>query len=214
MPAGTELEAWDGESYLTLMGWYTRDARVRGVGIPCHQAFEGVSLRFHVRRRGPAGEWRAGSVSIRELVPRRAIAAAARRWYHAPAVALVMSNANDTEDRNRGLVAYFWTVARQKFSLVATIAGAPEPPAPDSLAAFITDRRWVYSRTRGGRTFEYQVEHVPWPVWVPESCSADGPMHIVFGNSFAYLFAGPPAAVFVATGSPVGVYPGSFLPAN
>jgi uncharacterized protein len=212
VPVGTELETWDGECYVTLVGWYTQHTRVRGIGVPCHQTFEGVNLRFYVRRRDDSEAWRPGAVSIRELVPRRAVAAAARRWYHAPSLSLVMSNANDADDPNRGLIAYFWTVARQKFSLMATITGAPAEPAPDSHAAFITDRQWGYARTSAGGTLEYRVQHARWPVWVPESCSAEGPMHMVFGNSFAYLFADKPASAYVATGSSVSVFPGTLLP--
>src|SRR5574338_563149 len=198
VPSGTELESWDGDCYVSLVGWYTQQIRVRGIRIPCHRTFEGVNLRFYVRRKDQEGGWRPGVVSIRELVPRRAVAAAARRWYSAPALSLVMSNANDADDPHRGLIAYFWTVARQKFSLMATIAGRPSHPPPDSHASFITDRRWGYAWTPEGATLEYQVEHAPWPVWIPESCSAEGPMHMVFGSSFAYLFADRPASAYVA----------------
>lgn len=214
VPTGTELETWGGECYLTLVGWYTHQTRVRGIGIPCQGTFEGVNLRFNVGRRDESGTWRTGTVSIRELVPRRAVAAAARRWYHAPALSLVMSNANDADDPDRGLIAYFWTVARQKFSLMATITGPPAEPAPDSHAAFITDRQWGYSRTSEGGTLEYRVAHARWPVWVPESCSAEGPMHMVFGSSFAYLFTEQPASAYVATGSSVSVFPGTLLTAS
>ncbi len=212
VPAGTELDPWQGDHYLTLVGRYTRETLVRGLAIPCHRDFEAVTLCFHVRRRDPGGAWRAGTVSIRELVPRRAIAALARRWFQAPALAVVMSNANDLVDPRRGLVAYFWSVARKKFSLVAGIAGPPADPLPDSHAAFVTRRPWGYARTRSAATLEYRIAHPDWQVWIPEESSAEGPMHVVFGNSFAYLFTERPAAACVATGSAVSLERAQYFP--
>lgn len=212
VPAGTELEPFGDEYFVSLAGWLSLDTRFHGVSVPFHRDFEHLALRFYVRRREASGGWRSGTVSIRELVPRPALALALRRWFHAPALSLVTSNANDTVDPARGLIAYFWSVARQKFSLMATIVGPPAPPAPGSLAEFVTDRTWGYARTPGGGTLEYHVGHPRWPVWVPESCTVDGPMHMVFGSSFAYLFSTPPASVFVATGGPVSLYRGAPLP--
>lgn len=213
VPAGTELEPHGDEYYLTLAGWLNCETRFHGLAIPFHQQFEQVALRFYVRRREPNGSWRSGTVTIREFVPRPAVALALRHWFQSPALSIVMSDANDTVDPARGLVAYFWSVARQKFSMMATIVGEPAPPPQHSLAEFITDRTWGYARARNGGTFEYHVGHPRWKVWVPESCSVDGPMHVVFGSAFAYLFTTPPASTFVATGGPVTLYPGSLLPA-
>lgn len=211
VPAGTELDPFGDEYYVTLAAWLNCEARFRGFSLPFHQQFEQVALRFYVRRREPTGAWRTGTVAIRELVPRPAVALALRRWFHSPALSLVMSEAIDMVDPARGLVAYFWSVARQKFAITATIRGAPAPPPPASLAEFITDRTWGYARTREGRTLEYHIGHPRWPVWLPESCSVDGPMHMVFGSAFAYLFAAPPASTFVATGGNVSLFAGSLL---
>lgn len=212
VPKGTELDDWQGQALISLVGFHFRDTRIRGLAIPCHRTFEEVNLRFYVRRRDPAGEMRRAVVFIRELVPRRAIAAVARQFYNEPYLALAMSNANDLDPPARGLLAYFWSTQGQKFSLMATIGGAPVEPIRDSEAAYVTEHYWGYTRQPDGETLEYRVDHPRWPVWTPSSFHAEGPMHLVFGDAFAEVMESPPSSALVATGSEVSVFPGRRLP--
>lgn len=74
VPAGTELDTWGGAPLASIIGFRFLETRVLGIPIPAHRDFDEVNLRFYVRRRGEDGACRA-VVFIRELVPRRAIAA-------------------------------------------------------------------------------------------------------------------------------------------
>src|SRR6476469_9717658 len=82
VPAGTELDRWQGETLVSLVGFLSSDTRLLGVPVPFHRTFEEVNLRFYVRRAIP--EHRRAVVFIRELVPRRAVAAVARALYNEP----------------------------------------------------------------------------------------------------------------------------------
>jgi uncharacterized protein YqjF (DUF2071 family) len=73
VPHGTILDHFDGKVYVSLIGFEFNRSRIYGVPIPFHQSFEEVNLRFYVRR----GEKR-GAAFIKELVPKRAVAAIAR----------------------------------------------------------------------------------------------------------------------------------------
>jgi uncharacterized protein YqjF (DUF2071 family) len=73
VPAGTELDAFGGKIYLSLVGFEFNRTRVLGFAVPFHQNFEEVNLRFYVRRGS-----KRGVVFIRELVPKYAVAAVAR----------------------------------------------------------------------------------------------------------------------------------------
>src|SRR5512142_1077033 len=73
VPAGTELDAFEGKTYVSLVGFEFNRTRVLGFAVPFHQNFEEVNLRFYVRR-----ESKRGVVFIRELVPKYAVAAVAR----------------------------------------------------------------------------------------------------------------------------------------
>ncbi|HEV8147067.1 MAG TPA: DUF2071 domain-containing protein, partial [Bryobacteraceae bacterium] len=55
VPTGTELDTFEGRTYVSLVGFRFLGTRVRGIRIPFHQNFEEVNLRFYVRRPHPEG---------------------------------------------------------------------------------------------------------------------------------------------------------------
>ena len=72
VPSGTELDSWDGKTFVSMVGFLFLDTRVLGLPIPFHINFEEVNLRFYVRRLAPEG-WRRGVVFVKEIVPKIAI---------------------------------------------------------------------------------------------------------------------------------------------
>ena len=50
-PKGTELEAWNGKTFVSVVGFLFLNTRVMGWTIPFHQDFEEINLRFYVRRQ-------------------------------------------------------------------------------------------------------------------------------------------------------------------
>ena len=50
VPAGVELDDWQGRTLASMVGFNFLDTRVLGVPIPFHRNFEEVNLRFYVRR--------------------------------------------------------------------------------------------------------------------------------------------------------------------
>ncbi len=52
VPSGTELDSWNGKTYVSIVGFLFLKTRVRGLAIPFHQNFEEINLRFYVRRLG------------------------------------------------------------------------------------------------------------------------------------------------------------------
>ncbi len=89
VPTGTELDFFGGRTYVSLVGFRFLNTKVLGLSIPFHRDFDEVNLRFYVNRISD-GELRRGVVFIREVVPRRAIAALARGLYNEKYVALPM----------------------------------------------------------------------------------------------------------------------------
>src|SRR5688572_20837157 len=63
VPAGTELDTWQGGHLVSLVAFQFLDTRVCGMAIPGHRNFIEVNLRFYVRRHLKAG-WRRGVVFI------------------------------------------------------------------------------------------------------------------------------------------------------
>ncbi len=205
VPSGTELDAFEGRSYLSLVGFLFLDTRVLGVPIPFHRNFEEVNLRFYVRRK-TAGEWRRGVVFIREFVPRRAIAWTANVVYGENYLALPMAHAIERDFADQPIrVEYSWRHRGVRAGLRVALSGAPTDPAPGSLEEFITEHYWGYARQRDGRTVEYRVEHPRWRVWTATEARLEGEVALLYGAGFAVAIAGAPSSAFLAEGSAVTV---------
>jgi uncharacterized protein YqjF (DUF2071 family) len=201
VPTGTEVETWRGGAYLSLVGFRFLRTRVLGVPVPFHRDFDEVNLRFYVRRRVAEG-WRRGVVFVRELVPKAALAAAARIAYGEPYSAVPMRHAVDPQ---AGHVSYAWRWQGVWESLALDFEGVLAPPPPDSEAAFITQHHWGYSRARGGGLREYQVEHPVWGVAPAVRAKASGELVSLYGSALGEALHSPPDSAFVADGSPIVV---------
>ncbi|MEM7048860.1 MAG: DUF2071 domain-containing protein [Acidobacteriota bacterium] len=212
VPAGTELDPWQGENFVSLVGFRFLDTRVKGFAIPFHRHFDEVNLRFYVRRQAEDGELRRAVVFVRELVPRRAIAAIARWLYNEPYSAVPMSSRGEVDPESGGELRYLWKTDGTYFGLSARAEGPARQLEAGSAAEFITEHYWGYTRQRDGGTAEYQVEHPPWRVWEAAEASFEGDGATLYGNAFGELLAQPPTSAFVAIGSEVAVYPGRRLP--
>lgn len=213
VPRGTELDAWRGRTFISIVGFLFLNTRLLGVPIPMHINFEEVNLRFYVRRRGPEG-WRRGVVFVKELVPRRAIATVARLAYNENYVALPMrhdvTDWPGTDGRAREvIVEYGWRLRQQWHCLRAVAHGKPQPIVPGSEEEFIAEHYWGYSRLRNGRTLEYQVEHPPWCIWAVNDFTFDCDVAALYGSHFAPSLCQQPSSVFLADGSAVVVRRGA-----
>ncbi len=87
--SGTQLDSWRDKTFISVVGFRFLRTRVLGFPIPHHRHFDEVNLRFYVKRDADGGV-RRGVVFIKEIVPRRMIAAVARRVYNENYIALPM----------------------------------------------------------------------------------------------------------------------------
>jgi uncharacterized protein YqjF (DUF2071 family) len=223
VPRGVELDFHDGKTYLSLVGFLFLDTRVLGVAIPGHRNFEEVNLRFYVRRV-VGDEVRRGVVFLKEIVPRWAIAQAARACYNEPYVALPMRHEapgtaadvlkpasgrrkppDDFDPSEDGRVAYRWRFGGRWNSVEVHCQGRLAPPVPSSHEEFIAEHYWGYCGQRNGGTLEYHVEHPPWNVWPATDVKLDCDAAALFGRQFGPILSQPPATAFVADGSEVAV---------
>jgi uncharacterized protein len=211
VPAGTELDTWQGETLVSLVGFLFADTRLLGLPIPFHRTFEEVNLRFYVRRVAEDGSLRRAVVFIRELVPRLAIAAVARSIYNEPYLCVPMGRALDLDPRTGGAVAYRWQYRGGRFALAAGVSGPAQALVPGSEAEFITEHYWGYTRQRDGGTLEYEVSHPRWDVWTADTARFEGTADKLYGSDFACILSAAPQSAFVALGSPVSVFPGRRL---
>jgi hypothetical protein len=211
VPEGTELDAFEGRYFVSMVGFLFLNTRVLRVPIPFHRDFEEVNLRFYVRRKA-AGEWRRGVVFVKELVPRRAIAWTARALYGENYEAVPMTHAIQTDsDGSMGGVEYSWRFAGRENRIALSVSGEPRDIAEGSQEEFITEHYWGYARRRRRSTVEYEVEHPRWRVWSATDAKFECDIPALYGASFVEALDGPPTSSFLAEGSKVAVYRGTRL---
>lgn len=203
VPRGTELDFWQGRTYLSVVGFLFLDTRVLGVPVPFHRDFEEINLRFYVRR----GEKRAVAF-VKEIVPRAAIAWTARALYNEPYVAWPTSHRIETAPAGHASrAAYEWRAHGTTHRVALAADGPPAPLVPGSEAEFIAEHYWGYTALRRGAA-EYQVAHPPWRICPAATVEWDVDVAAVYGPQFAPFLRGEPASAFWAEGSPVRVYRG------
>jgi len=66
LPAGTELDLWNGNCFVSLVGFMFKNTKLLGIKIPFHTNFEEVNLRFYVKRH-ENGEWKRGCWNLELL---------------------------------------------------------------------------------------------------------------------------------------------------
>jgi uncharacterized protein YqjF (DUF2071 family) len=202
LPAGTELDRWNGRVLMSVVGFRFLRTRVLGLAIPFHRDFDELNLRFYVKRKGPEG-WRRGVVFVKEVVPRRAVAWIARLAYNEPYVARPMRHALGVSR-----AAYGWKSAGQWLRLTVEVEGPPAVPPEGSEEAFIAEHHWGYTRQRDGGTLEYRVEHPRWAVRRATASRLEGDVGGFYGPDFAPFLVRAPSSAFLAVGSEVTVHRG------
>jgi len=198
VPAGTELDEFEGKTYLSLVGFEFNRTRVLGFAVPFHQNFEEVNLRFYVRRSS-----KRGVVFIRELVPKYAVAAVARLLFKENYSCVPMSHRAEA-----GSVEYSWKLGSERCVMSIETDGESFVPPDGSLSQFITEHYWGYTTQKGG-SLEYEVQHPPWRVWNAKQASFSGNVDALYGREFAQVLKREPDSAFLAKGSLVTVFKGT-----
>jgi uncharacterized protein len=205
VPRGTELDSFEGKTYVSLVG--LRFARTKLFGlipVPFHSDFDEINLRIYVRRR-EGSEVRRGVMFIREIVSLPAVTFLARLAYAENYRTLPLCHSINLTDSG-GSIEYRWELNRQRFRLHGQTDGNPSRAAEGSLEQFISEHYWGYSRRRDGSSLEYHVQHDPWRIWRASNATFEGDGAALYGSEFGSVLSQPPRSAFIADGSAVLVY--------
>jgi uncharacterized protein len=138
LPVGTELDAYDGHCYVSLVGFLFQDTRLKSIPIPFHRTFEEVNLRFYVQHTKSTGERRRGVVFISELVPRFALTLVANVVYGENYATVPMRHHWEQNGEQRS-VRYQWKYEGRWNELQVSAAGNPQPIEANSAEEFFTE---------------------------------------------------------------------------
>jgi uncharacterized protein len=212
VPPGTQLDAWNGRTFVSLVGFRFLKTRVLRVPVPFHVNFPEVNLRFYVTRTH-RGEVRRGVAFIKEIVSRACIARVARRLYNENYVAAAMSCQINRTDHQK-CVRYNWTLSESAYSITARAEGSFQELSPGSEQEFILEHYWGYARQPDGRTAEYQVRHPNWRAMNSNGAEFTGDAVALYGPELGRILLSPPTSAFLVEGSEVEVGFGNARPAT
>lgn len=213
VPTGTELDDWRGRTFVSVVGFLFLNTRVFGAAIPFHRDFEEVNLRFYVRRKASDG-WRRAVVFVKEIVPRLAIALTARVLYGENYVAVPMRHRIAIENScTAGLqsVLYSWRFRGRENRMELSADGQAGEMVEGSNVEFITGTLLgLRSATRRVHD-RISRQHPRWRVCTA-TATLDCDVAGLYGAPFVEFLQARPASAFLADGSEVTVFRGTFLP--
>lgn len=203
LPYKTELDIFNGKTYVSLVGFMFAETKIGGISVPFHINFEEVNLRFYVRYNDN-GIWKRGVTFVKEIVPRRAISFIANTVYNEKYCTMKMRNLIERKE-DKTTIGYYWRYQNHWNKLEATTGNMAIAMESGSEEEFIAEHYWGYSKHSDTFTCEYGVEHPRWNVYPVKSYEVDCDFKKLYGDEFAGLKSAVPNSVFVAQGSRVSV---------
>jgi len=203
LPAHTELDFYNDNCYVSLVGFEFDKVKLKGVSIPLHTRFPEVNLRFYVKRK-EGSIWKRGVVFISEIVPKPAIAWIANAFYQEKYQVALMKR-EWSLSANELSIAYKWK-KKNKWNTISVLAGnQPVLIKENTEEAFIYEHYFGYAKVGKDITNEYEVQHISWDVYPVKQYSIDCDFAQQYGESFSFLNHEKPVSVFLAEGSAVTI---------
>ena len=203
LPANTELDFYNGECYVSLIGFMFEKTKILGLTVPFHVNFEEINLRFYVRVKD-GDTWKRGAVFIKEIVPKFAITLVANTLYREKYVTLPTKHFYKEINGDIEL-GYHWKFKGIWNKLEATVEKESSRMKPGSKQEFIAEHYWGYAKYSNSTTFEYAVQHPSWLVHTVKKYDIVCDFEKLYGRQFAFLNENEPDTVFMAQGSPVAI---------
>lgn len=203
LPAKTELDFFNGKTYVSLVGFLFANTRIRGIRIPFHVNFEEVNLRFYVKHF-ENGIWKRGVVFVKEIVPKPAISFVANTVYKEKYCRMRMKHflsVNNGEMQT----GYHWKNNGSWNYIEATAASTAQDIVSGTEEEFIAEHYFGYSRYNAETTYEYEVMHPKWQIHPLHQYKVNCDFKNIYGSSFGFLHNLQPDSVFIAKGSAVTV---------
>ena len=204
VPYKTELDFFQGNAYLSLIGFNFLNTKLFGFSVPMHVNFEKVNLRFYVKYNDN-GFIKRGVVFIKEIVPKKGIALVGNNLYTENYVTMKMKNFHKDNGENFE-AGYEWNY-KNKWNKISVVASKRSKKiVPDSCEYFFADHYWDYLKMSETKTYEYNIEHPSWETLKVISYDVDCDFKALYGNKFSFLNEAKPASVLMAKGSEIRIH--------
>ena len=203
LPAHTRLDFFNGNCFVSLVGFQFKNISIAGIKVPFYSDFEEINLRFYVKRFDGA-QWRKGTVFISEIANKTALSllanTLAREHYQ-----ILPTSQDIKENEDRLDVKYGWT-ARDKEQFLRVISSKLITPYEQhSESDFLLDRLYGYGKINEKTSNEYSINHNTWQTYKVLEYSIDVDFAKQFGSEFSILSTMTPYSVMLAEGSKVDI---------
>lgn len=203
LPNGVELDYFNEQTYVSLVGFLFKNTRLFNVPIPLLGTFEEINLRFYVKRKD-GKTYKRGVVFINETVPYPIVAFIANKLYKEHYKAIPTKNSiSSTNLENQ--VKYEWKVNNVWNHLSVSTSIESYPMLEGSIEEFIFEHYYGYTKLSNQVSQEYKVNHPRWLINKVNNYSIDCDFKQMYGPSFDYLKNERPDSVIIAKGSAVTV---------
>jgi len=203
LPAGVELDTFEGKTYVSLVGFLFKDTKLFNVPIPFLGTFEEVNLRFYVVRK-VGNEVRRGVVFINETVPNKTVAWVANKLYKEHYIAIPTKH-RWTDTNTHKTIRYEWQVQKVWNHLEVTAQTQAMPMQTGSIEAFIFEHYYGYTKIDDKHSSEYKVNHPSWNIHTIEQYDIQCDFEKFYGSDFKILNTAKPHSIMLAEGSAVSV---------
>ena len=203
LPNGVELDFYNGETYVSLVGFLFKNTRIFQIRIPGLGTFEEINLRFYVTRK-EGNKVKRGVVFINETVPNKVVAFIANSLYNEHYTAVPTKHEWNINAKNKN-IKYQWKI-HKKWNSISVIAGVEKRPmAKGSLEEFIFEHYYGYSMINKSTTEEYKIEHPSWQINDVIHYNINCDFEKFYGKDFDFLNTANPKNVIIAEGSSIAV---------
>jgi len=208
IPPKTELDFFNGVTFVTLMARVCKNIRPYGWPLVIARSVEQIQLRFYVKRH-VGDSVRRGICLIKDYVPKKKTSLLLN-WMFKHSFAPVKvkresSHFNGTSPEQMPTVEYQWLTGEHWNRVRVKARSQMRTQEKETKESFVLDHHYGYT-VKDGRTFEYFVDYSPWAMWDAQSGSFDCNTEQVFGKPFVRALSHRPASVFLARGSEVVIH--------
>lgn len=203
LPKGVELDFYNGETYVSLVGFMFKNTRIFQILIPSYGTFEEINLRFYVTRR-EGKEVKRGVVFINETVPNKVVAFIANSLYNEHYIAVPTKHEWNINAESKN-IQYQWKI-NEKWNSISVIAGVEKKTMiKESFEEFIFEHYYGYSMINKSTTEEYKIEHPRWKTNDVVHYTINCDFEKMYGKDFNFLNNSIPKNVIFGEGSLIAI---------
>jgi uncharacterized protein YqjF (DUF2071 family) len=158
IPAGLELETWEGKAWIGVVPFRMAGVRPRFIPrIPGLSDFAELNVRTYVRRGGLPGVFFFSLDAASPFAVR-----AARRFFHLPYFDAGMQVHREGAEYVYASRRTHWGAAEARFEARYAPAGASYKSRPGTLDDWLTARYCFYAADSEGNILRCDIHHKPW----------------------------------------------------